>query len=122
MARLLLRRTWLAALATVALGVVVAGGGVQPGGIGWLYYVSQLMAIALITFAIFRYGVLVTVVMVLVDNIPSAVPMLDHGPAWATLPGTLSLLLIGGLAAFGLYAARAGKPVFGTLQSLKSEV
>jgi len=121
-ARLLLRRTWPAALATVALGVVVAGGGVQPGGIGWLYYVSQLMAIALITFAIFRYGVLVTVVMVLVDNIPSAVPILDHGPAWATLPGTLSLLLIGGLAAFGLYAARAGKPVFGTLQSLKSEV
>jgi len=80
------------------------------------------MAIALITFAIFRYGVLVTVVMVLVDNIPSAVPMLDHGPTWATLPGTLSLMLIAGLAAFGFYAARAGQPVLGTLQSLKSEV
>jgi hypothetical protein len=39
-----------------------------------------------------------------------------------TWPGTLSLLLVGGLAIFGFYAARAGQPVFGTLQSLKSEV
>ena len=78
-ARLLLRRTWLAALATVALGVVVAGGGVQPGGIGWLYYVSQLMAIALITFAIFRYGVLVTVVM------------MSCGPAITCAPIALAL-------------------------------
>jgi serine/threonine-protein kinase len=121
-ARLLVRRTWLAALCTIGFGMIVAGGGVPAGGVGWLYYLSQLLAIGLITLTIFRYGVLVTVVMVLVDNIPSTVPIVDHGPSWLTLPGTLSLLLVGGLAIFGFYAARAGQPVFGTLQSLKSEV
>ena len=53
--------------------------------------------------------------MIIVDNIPSAVPIVPHGPSWAALPGNLSLLLVVGIACFGFYAARAGQPLFGEL-------
>jgi hypothetical protein len=39
--------------------------------------------------------------------------MLPHGPAWAALPGNLSVLLVAAVACFGFYAARAGHPLFG---------
>ena len=78
--------------------------------------------IGIITFAIFRFGLLVTAVMILVDNIPTAVPIVPHGPSWAALPGNLSIALVVALACFGFYAARAGQPLFGKLQlKLKSE-
>lgn len=115
-ARLLVRRVWLAVVVAIAFEIVVAGGGVPDGGVGWLYYLAQLMALGLITFAILRFGVLVTVLMILLDNIPSNVPIVTHGGSWATLPGTLSLALVVGVACFGFYAARAGQPLFGKLE------
>jgi len=113
--RLVVRRTWLAVIIGVAIEVGAAGAGVPAGGVGWLYYVAQIMAVGLITLAIFRYGLLVTAVMILLDNIPSAVPILPHGPSWAALPGNLSIALVVALACFGFYAARAGQPLFGKI-------
>jgi hypothetical protein len=40
--------------------MIVAGGGVPAGAIGWLYYVGQFLALGLISVAILRYGLLVT--------------------------------------------------------------
>jgi Protein kinase domain len=114
--RLIVRRTWIA----VVLGVLLVTGGVMQsaptGGLLWLHAVIQLLTISVITFAIFRFGLLVTAVMILVDNIPTAVPIVTHGPPWATLPGNLSILLVLALAAFGFYAARAGQGLFGNLE------
>ena len=76
--------------------------------------IIQFLTIGTITFAIFRFGLLVTAVMIIVDNIPSAVPMMPH-PAWAALPGNLSMLLVVAVACFGFYAARAGQPLLGKL-------
>ena len=115
-ARLLVRRTWLAALLGAAILIPAAGGGVPPGGVVWLHYLTQAMAIGLIILAIFRYGLLVAAVMIVVDNIPSAVPIIPGGASWATLPGNLSIALVVALACFGFYAARAGQPLFGKLE------
>lgn len=116
-ARLVVKRSWLAVLMALAVELTVAGGGPPAGGVPWQYYTAQLMALGLINLAILRFGVLVIVVMILFDNIPSAVPILSHGASWATLPGTLSLLLVLSFAAFGFYAARAGQPLFGKLEA-----
>jgi hypothetical protein len=53
--------------------------------------------------------------MLMVDNIPTAAPMLPHAASWAALPGTLSIALVVALACFGFYAARAGEPLFGRI-------
>ena len=95
---------------------IVRLGGIPAGGVGWLYYLSQAMALSLLILAIFRFGLLVTFVMILVDNIPSAVPIIAHGPSWATTPGNLSIALVLAIACFGFYAARAGQPLFGRLE------
>ncbi len=116
-ARLIVKRTWLAGVLTVGFGILVAGGGAPAGSVAWVYYGGQVLALGLITLGIARYGVLVAVLMVLTDNVPSGVPIITHGGSWATMPGTLSLVLVGAVAIFGFYAARAGQPLFGTLQS-----
>jgi hypothetical protein len=54
--------------------------------------------------------------MIVVVNIPSAVPIIPGGASWATLPGNLSIALVVALACFGFYAARAGQPLFGKLE------
>ena len=111
--RLLVRRTWIAALVgTIVVSTAVASNA-QSGEALWLYAIGQLLTIGLITFAIFRFGLLVTVVMLIVDNIPTAVPVLPHAAAWAALPGNLSMALVVAMACFGFYAARAGQPLFG---------
>jgi hypothetical protein len=114
--RLLFRRTWIAVLAGLGMVTLAVTSNAQPGQVLWLYALIQLLTIGLITFAIFRFGLLVTTVMILVDNIPTAVPIVRHGPAWAALPGNLSIALVVALACFGFYAARAGQPLFGKFE------
>ena len=88
----------------------------HPGDVLWLYALSQAFAVGLATFAMFRYGLLVTAVMLVVDNIPSAVPIAPSAASWVAMPGNLSMALVITLACFGFYAARAGQPLFGKLE------
>ena len=111
-ARLLVRRTSLAAVLGVAV-LIPATSGVPPGGVVWLYYSTQAMAIGLIVLAMFRYGLLVSAVMIFVDNIPSAVPIVPNGASWAAMPGHLSIALVVAIACFGFYAARSSQPLLG---------
>ncbi len=73
--------------------------------------VFAILNISILTFAIFRFGLLVTTVTLLVDNIPTAIPFVAY-PGWASAPGYLALGLVAALGCFGFYAARAGQPVF----------
>jgi serine/threonine-protein kinase len=114
--RLIVRRTWIAAAIGVLLVTAAVMQSAPVGGVLWVHAVIQLATIGLITFAIFRFGLLVTTVMLIVDNIPTAVPIVTHGPAWAAVPGNLSIAFVVALACFGFYAARAGQPLFGKLQ------
>jgi hypothetical protein len=110
--RLVVRRTWIATAIGVSIVTLAVMQNVPIGGIVWMHGIIQLLTISTITFAIFRFGLLVTAVMILIDNIPTAVPVV-HGPSWAALPATFSLLLIAAVACFGFYAARGGQPLFG---------
>jgi serine/threonine-protein kinase len=80
--RLIVRRTWIAVVVGVLLVTAAVMQSVPTGGVLWLHGIIQLMTIGTITFAIFRFGLLVTTVMILVDNIPTAVPIVMHGPSW----------------------------------------
>jgi serine/threonine-protein kinase len=110
--RLLVRRTWLA----VGIGIVIVAASSNNSVSGqalWLDAVFAVLGISLITYGIFRFGLLVTTVMLLTDNIPSSMPFAGHAAAWATMPGMLSAALIAALGCFGFYAARGGQPLFG---------
>jgi serine/threonine-protein kinase len=109
--RLLVRRTWIAVGVGVMILTAVLAANAHPGDVLWLYALSQAVGVSMATFAMFRYGLLVTTIMVVVDNIPSAVPIMLYGPPWAALPGNLSMALVIALACFGFYAARAGQPL-----------
>jgi protein kinase-like protein len=113
--RLIVRRTWIAA----AIGTLVVTAAVTSNvGFGqdlWVYVVAQLLTIGVITFAIFRFGLLVTTVMIVIDNVATIAPILPHAATWAALPGNLSIGLVVAAAAFAFYAARAGQPLLGPL-------
>jgi hypothetical protein len=113
--RLLVRRTWVAvAIGVIGLSVAVSNNA-RPGDVLWLYGLLQMVTIGILTIAIFRFGLLVTAVALLVDNIPTAAPFITHGPAWAAFPGNMSAAVVVAIACFGFYAARAGQPLFGKL-------
>jgi serine/threonine-protein kinase len=114
--KLLVRHTLVAAILLTLIGGVAAGSNLPTGGPVWINAVAQVAAIALMTFAIVRFGLLVTAVLLLVDNIPTAVPFTTHGGAWAVTPGRLSMLLVLAIVGFGFYAARAGQPLFGKFE------
>jgi len=111
--RLVVRQTWIA----VAIGMIVVTtaviGNIPFGQQLWLYVIGQLVAIGLITLAIFRFGLLVTAVALIVDNVVTIAPILPHAASWASLPGNLSIAAVLAAAAFGFYAARAGRPLLG---------
>jgi serine/threonine-protein kinase len=111
--RLVVRQTWIA----VAIGMIVVTaavtGNIPFGQELWLYVISQLLAIGIITLAIFRFGLLVTAVALIVDNVVTIAPILPHAASWAALPGNLSIGVVLAAAAFGFYAARAGQPLLG---------
>jgi hypothetical protein len=111
--RLLVRRTWIAVVVGLLVLTAAVTTNVRPGDVLWLYALGQLLTVGVITIAILRFGLLVTAVMLLVDNIPSAGPLVAGGPPWAAMPGNLSIALVVVLACFGFYAARAGQPLFG---------
>ncbi|HYM21780.1 MAG TPA: serine/threonine-protein kinase [Vicinamibacterales bacterium] len=110
--RLLVRRTWLAVAVGLVVVTMLSGQNMPPGGVLWLDAAAQVAAIGLITIAIFRYGLLVTTVTLVVDNIPTAVPVTAHAASWAAVPGNLSIALVIALACFGYYASRGEQPLF----------
>jgi serine/threonine-protein kinase len=109
--RLVVKRTWIATTIGVSIVTLAVMQNVPIGGVVWQHGIIQLLTIGTITFAIFRFGLLVTAVMMLIDNIPTAVPVV-HGPSWAALPGMLSILFVVAVGCFGFYAARAGRSLF----------
>jgi serine/threonine-protein kinase len=111
--RLLVRRTWIAVVIGMIAATIAITNNAQPGDVLWLYAAVQLVTIGIITLSIFKFGLLVTTVALLVDNLPTAAPIVSHGATWAALPGNLSIAVIVLFACFGFYAARAGQPLFG---------
>lgn len=95
----MLRRDWLAGPAVIlVLAALGDGGQAILGGIG----VNTLFFVLLygsLLFALVRFGLLAVVVGLFV----------------AAAPAVWTMILVSGVAAFGVYTARAGQPLFGHL-------
>ena len=114
--RLVVRRTWIAVVLGVAIVSIASSNSVTVSGNLAIDALFAVAGIGLVTFAIFRFGLLATIVAMLVDNVPSAIPVVLRSP-WASPAGYAALGLVAVMCAFGFYAARAGQPLFGNLDA-----
>ena len=110
--RLVLRRGWLAALGGMIAMLVLVENGLALTGT-WFDSALYTTVAAMITLAVYRFGLLVLAVLYFADNMATTVPLTLHASAWWATSSNLTLLLLIGLACFGYYAARAGQPLFG---------
>jgi serine/threonine-protein kinase len=113
--RLVLRRGWLAALTGVVILMGLSDNGQAFTGT-WFDFATIGLIFILVTFGLFRFGLLAMTVAAFSDNVATGVPLTLHLSAWWATPSLLTLALLIGLAAFGFYAARAGQPLFGNLE------
>jgi hypothetical protein len=110
--RLVLKRTWLTLLAGVLVLLLVNNGGNVVSG-SWMDALSSALFVALMTFTVHRFGLLVVTVVLFVTNLLQVVPLTLNPSVWWATPSNLTLTLMIALACFGFYAARAGQPLFG---------
>ncbi len=102
--RLLLRKDALAFIVVVLLGALVNTSGEYKAFAG-LLYVSFL-------FVLKRFGLLVLVVGLVVQNILLVFPTTTHLSRWYAAPALVGLIAIAALSFYGFHTARAGKPLF----------
>ncbi|OLC47633.1 MAG: hypothetical protein AUH43_11275, partial [Acidobacteria bacterium 13_1_40CM_65_14] len=110
--RLVLRRGWLAALVGVVILTVLSDNGAAFFGT-WFDLVLIPLTFVVVTFGMFRFGLLVMTVAAFANKVATGLPLTLNLSAWWATPSMLSLALLIGLALFAFYAARAGKPLFG---------
>jgi len=107
--RLILRKDALAFIVLVLLGALSSGGGE--------YKVIDFVALGLIyasfLFVLKRFGLLVLVVGLVVQNILLVLPTTARLSQWYAGPALVGLIAIAALAFYGFQTARAGKPLFG---------
>jgi hypothetical protein len=115
--RLMFRRSAFAIAAFFAVACLVQWRQVLDGAAPfWLAAMFQLVAIAVITAVVARYGLLVTAVSAAVARILDNIPITYSLSHWTATTSNLTLAFVFGLALFGFYAARAGQPLFGKLE------
>ncbi len=107
--RLILRKDALAFLVLVLLGALSSWGGE--------YKVIDFVALGLIyasfLFILKRFGLLVLVVGLVVQNVLLVLPTTARLSQWYAAPALVGLVAIAALAFYGFQTARAGKPLFG---------
>jgi len=112
LARMLVKRTWLAAvIATVLLAfVVVSEAGTSQLGVNILFAVTVSAAYMAV---LVYFGMFAQMMAFLTNFILGQGGLtVDSSKQYATTSVWL-LLLVAGIAAFGFYASRAGEPLFG---------
>jgi len=116
--RLLCRRPSLAMIAWVAILMLFQATQILTSGTSlWIATAFQLMIIALLTVMVTRYGLLVTAVGFAIANFLDNVPLTLSLSHWSAASSNIALAAAIALVCFGFYAARAGQPLFGKLES-----
>jgi hypothetical protein len=110
--RLVLKRPGLALIAGIVVITLVSDNGAALTA-PWIDTVVQVSIVALISYAVFRHGLLVLFVALLVGEHVKDVPLTLHGSVWWATASNATLAMCITLAAFGYVAARAGQPLFG---------
>jgi serine/threonine-protein kinase len=106
--RLLLRRTFLAAVAVTLVGLVLFA----PTAASFAgYLIAMTLMIALYWTVVFRAGFLALVAMVSVSTLLEELPITPYPAGWYAGATLLSLAAIAGPALYGFWISRAGRPL-----------
>jgi hypothetical protein len=114
--RLVLRRGWLAALGGMLAMMLLVENGLALTGT-WFDSALYTAVAAIITLAVYRFGLLVLAMLYFADNMATTVPLTLHTSAWWATSSNLTMVLLIGLACFGYYAARGRQPLFGKYEA-----
>ena len=107
--QIIFRNRWIAAGAFMVIFVAKLA---LQGGTPFDTYFSELIAITLLVFVIYRFGLLALTIYVFVQQILSA-PITPDTSAWYAWMGFFGVALIGALVIYGARIALAGQPMFG---------
>ncbi len=105
--RLLLRRTWLAIAAYMALMVTVYNLGSSP-----IVLVSHAFYLGLWVFVLFRFGWISAMVSMLVADLLLHFPLTFDFAAWTSSSAFPAILVIAALTIYGFKVSLAGRPAF----------
>jgi serine/threonine-protein kinase len=111
-ARLVLRLRWLALVVTTTFLSLTATYDMSPPLLSILFVVASG---ALLTAVAVRFGLLSLAVAWFTWGLIGAVPMTLELSHWRAVVSNWTLALLIGLALFGFYASRAGRPLFGEI-------
>jgi serine/threonine-protein kinase len=108
--RVVLRRSWVASSAFIALLTVVAVllAELHPV-LGW--FTGGLWA-ALVLWLLTRLGLLACIVMFVTWNLLAQFPLTTNFSAWYFGSGATAIAVVFALAAFGFHTSQAGRPIF----------
>jgi hypothetical protein len=117
---LVFRRTSLAIVAWVLISALFLATQVLNSGTSvWIASAFQAATIVILTIMVVRYGVLVTAVAFVMAAYLDDFPLILSLSHWTAGTTNVTLAAVFALTGFGFYAARAGQPLFGTLESKK---
>jgi len=85
----------------------------------WIASAFQAATIVILTVMVVRYGVLVTAVAFVMAAFLDDFPLRLSLSHWTASSTNVTLAAAFALTAFGFYAARAGQPLFGAVESTK---
>jgi hypothetical protein len=106
--RLLLRKDALAFIAIALLGALSNASGEYRA----IDFVASGLLYVSFLFVLKRFGLLVLVVGLVVQNVLLVFPTTTHLSRWYAAPALVGLIAIAALAFYGFQTARAGKPLF----------
>jgi len=106
--RLVLRKDAIAFVALVLLGAFVNNGGEQK----LFDFIASAIIYISFLFVLKRFGFLVLVVGLVVQNVLLVFPTTTHLSQWYAAPALVGLVAIAALAFYGFQTARAGQPLF----------
>ncbi len=111
LARLLLRREWVAGVAVCTVMLIPAFFGERP----LPDVITGIIVFGMALVILIRFGLLALVVALVLTNVLQAYPITGHFAEWYAEPTILVFVLILALAAFGFYTSTAGKSLFGSV-------
>ena len=108
--RVLLKRAWIAVILVILWGTAVNALGVEPS---LLSLTLIILAVGIILFVLFRFGLLAFITSVLFYCILLSFPITIQLSAWYSGIGLAGLALLLAIALYGFYTSLGGQPLFG---------
>ena len=112
--RLASSRTWISVpIAVLVMSLTYLENAGTTNAPFWCMLLFVIGSGALMTWVVFRSGLLALAVAMLVNTEVAAIPMMPTMTHWSATAGNWTLAALVALTAFGFYASRTGQPLFG---------